>query len=149
MVVTVYKCRNDWLFEGRNGNILYPLLYHRTVDVVDDDKRFRNNDLVRDILNARRCIDLRLGGSYNIFSYLPLHSIRVAWFENNLLPYAISTPVFRVVNGIFLWDRFNMSLYTDLVEPTRVFVKKDDKFIGKIEFKDNIYITELNFERDE
>lgn len=89
--------------------------------------------------------DVVLGGSYNIFCGLPLYLERCAILENLYMPYILNTRHFQVLHSVLLWPAINLSAYTYLPDPQRVYFKKEHKFVATMEFdKDYITITELD-----
>lgn len=78
-----------------------------------------------------------MGGSYSLFCDLPLHFERCEIFENLHLPYRISTKHIRVRHGLLLWPLINMSAFTYLPDPRRVFLRYNNKFVIEFKFSKN------------
>lgn len=131
--------RDEWRIAGLNDESIvptYPVMIYNHTEFIDVP-----NDLV-------------MGGSYTKFYDTPHYFARTAWFERNVLPYPLDTPSFVVRYGVFLWDRFNLSVYTDVspgAQYTDVYVFKrtntlntePPRCVGRIEFKrDSINLTE-------
>lgn len=89
----------------------------------------------KDSLNDNKSIVM--GGSYSLFCNLPLHFERCEIFENLHLPYRISTKHIRVRHGVLLWPLINMSAYTYLPDPQRVFIRYNNKFVIEFKFSKN------------
>lgn len=68
--------------------------------------------------------NLKLGGSYTYFHYLPMHNVRCAILEKQFMPYELDGPTIKVRNGVLLWPRTNTCAYTDLDDPKVVYLRQ-------------------------
>lgn len=73
--------------------------------------------------------------------------MRVMLCEENLFPYDLDTPHFKVRSGVFLWPLFNLCAYTDLKDPDTVYVCDPEtrtRFIARLRFGDKrVTLTEV------
>ncbi|KAI5630595.1 OrNVorf136-like [Venturia canescens] len=125
----------EWLIPGKNDLVKYPRLLYRTVESLDvptDD-------------------ELLLGGSWTNLTDTPWYDVRVLLCEDNLFPYDLTTPHFRVARGVFLWGAFNLSVKTHLKDEETMFVYHlPGKCIGKFEFRSSsIRLTEIVRKNDD
>jgi hypothetical protein len=82
--------------------------------------------------------DLRVGGSYSLFANLSLHRVRCKILEELVCPYELNGPYFRTRHGLLIWPMINLSAYTDLNDPTSVYIKyTNGKYVGRFVFKEN------------
>lgn len=96
---------------------------------------------VRDKIGTPR---LQLGGSYNVFHDLPFHAARCSIFEEQFMPYKLSSEHFKVRHGILLWPRLNLSAYTDIESPQVVYILHNNEFIAEFIFaEDRVIINEV------
>lgn len=101
-------------------------------------KRVRHLDLP---LNTD---DVVLGGSYNIFSQLPKYLERCAILEHLYMPYRFESKYFKINVGFLQWPRINLSAYTYIPDPQKVYFKRNGKFIACMRFNtDYIELEEL------
>lgn len=52
------------------------------------------------------------------------------------MPYEIDSEYIKVRNAVLLWPRINLQSYTYILDPRRVFIMHDKKFIIEIQFVD-------------
>lgn len=87
-----------------------------------------------------------MGGSYACFADRPWFTVRSLLCEENLFPYDLNTPHFQVRHGVFLWAKFNLYAYTDLLDPDTVYVRSREtptRWIARLNFGETqITLTE-------
>lgn len=114
-------------------SIVYPPLLYIEVD--DLDLPVASNEFHHP--------SIRLGGSYTIYHTYPFHAVRQLLFEELYFPYKLDSPRFKVRNNVLLWPRLNLSAFTYLVEPNRVFIRYGDEFCAEfIFYRDHIVLRE-------
>lgn len=133
----------NWFICNKNTDYILnfpPIHYKRTKHLNLPFKTFPDNETIV------------MGGSYSLYCHLPLHFERCEIFEHLHLPYRLSTKYLRVRHGLLLWPNINMSAFTYLPDPHRVFLRYNNEFVVEFKFsKDRIDIIEAygdDFYRD-
>ena len=118
-----------WFIEELRNGLKFPPVEFRKVNYINPPPRE----------------SLILGGSWNCYIHLPHYDERRAILENLYMPYQLpNSQYLKIRNGVLLWNRINLSAYTNLKDPSEVYLKKNDKFVIKMRFNEsNILIEEL------
>lgn len=89
------------------------------------------------------------GASWTFCINTPHWELRRAIFEDNYFPYKFEFYYLPIRNGFIAIDRLNLCYLTDIDEPNVVYMKLNDKFVQRMEFKTaSIDLTEfINIEQ--
>lgn len=116
----------QWSTFVKDEDLKFPIIKYYKISVIDIPK------------------NLTIGGSWNIWSHLPFYRERCAILEKLYMPYIIDSKYLKIKHGVLLWPRINLSAYTFIDDPQRVFLKKNNKFVVELRFNsDNIEIFEI------
>lgn len=127
-----------WFIKLAESHLDFPPLVH---NIVDDLK------LPVDSLHDNR---IHVGGSWNAFCNERYYAERCEILEHQYMPYDLNSKYFKVRNGVLLWPRINLSAYTYLLDPQRVFIWKNDCFVAELHFLDDrIVLNELKSKNDD
>lgn len=126
-----------WFIKSAESRLDFPPL---VFNIVDDLK------LPVDNLHDER---IHVGGSWNAFYNEAYYAERCEILEHQYMPYELDSKYFEIRNGVLLWPRINLYAYTYLLDPQRVFVWKNDRFVAELHFLDDrIILNELKNKDD-
>lgn len=86
------------------------------------------------------------GASWTFCLNTPQWPMRRAVFEDNYFPYDFKFYYLPVQNGQIILEKLNLCFYTDLHNPSIVYMKLNDKILQSMEFREtHINLTEFYY----